>query len=194
MSYILDAIRKAEQERQKQQSPELMRVNTPVSSAVPKRHSWLLFALLLVAVVVVTVMVNIWFLQEKPAQSVRVTPAPDAKVLAPPAGRNGSNTQDTAVVGKEANTPVTPVVKPALNQRLPLWQAPAQAKAAINALQFSFHVYSDNPARRTIIINRKRMREGQQISADLQLHGINEQGVVIAYQDLLVEVSVLEQW
>jgi hypothetical protein len=38
------------------------------------------------------------------------------------------------------------------------------------------------------------MREGQQISSDLLLQNIDEQGVVIAYQDILVEVPVLEQW
>jgi hypothetical protein len=198
MSYILDAIRKAEQERQKQQSPELLQIQSAPATVPRKERRWLPWAILFLLVLLITVALNIWFLQGKSQTEPNVERAVTSAVTVqkePATVPVTKAPQTTDQVNPTVSSSAPQVITtPAASRRLPLWQAPAQAKAAIAALQFSFHVYSDNPARRTIIINRKRMREGQQISSDLLLQNIDEQGVVIAYQDILVEVPVLEQW
>ncbi len=110
-------------------------------------------------------------------------------------------TQAVPIPAAQSNPVLEPVtvqqaVAPPVEQRSvqELWQVASHIKAAVQDLKFSFHVYSSKPQRRTIIINDYRMREGDQITADLTLDEITKDGVILAHPDTLVHVSILEQW
>ena len=61
-------------------------------------------------------------------------------------------------------------------------------------MTYSFHVYSDNPEDRTIIINGRRMREGGRVATGLRLEEITEQGVVLDFEGDLIYVPVVDGW
>jgi general secretion pathway protein B len=73
-------------------------------------------------------------------------------------------------------------------------ELPDDVRNNLPAMTFSFHVYSTNPQQRTIIINNRRMREGEEISAGVQLQEITEDGVILGYQQYRVHISVLSGW
>ena len=71
----------------------------------------------------------------------------------------------------------------------------ANTRTAIPGLTFSFHVYSDNPSLRTIIINNRRVKEGAFVEKDLLLEEISPQGVVLIWQNRVrFSIDVVESW
>ena len=71
---------------------------------------------------------------------------------------------------------------------------PADYQSTVPDLKFSFHVYSKNPDKRTIIINGRRMREGQMITSQLKLRVITETGVICHFKGRFFHVDVVEKW
>ena len=55
-------------------------------------------------------------------------------------------------------------------------------------------MYSEVAEQRTIIINDRRLTEGQMIARGLKLHTITESGVILFYQDRFFHVDVVTQW
>ena len=64
----------------------------------------------------------------------------------------------------------------------------------VPSLSFSFHVYASDPARRTIIINGRRLREGQTLNKEIRLINITPEGVVVAYRQHHIALPVINQW
>ncbi len=75
-----------------------------------------------------------------------------------------------------------------------LWQLPADYQESVPALDFSFHVFSREPEKRTIIINGRRMREGQMVASGMRLRVITETGIILHYRDRFFHVDVIEKW
>ena len=83
---------------------------------------------------------------------------------------------------------------PPRNEIKELWQLPADFQSMIPKLEFSFHVYSLEPLKRTIIINGRRVREGQLVASGLTLRSITESGVIMQHRDRIFHVDVIEKW
>jgi general secretion pathway protein B len=73
-------------------------------------------------------------------------------------------------------------------------ELPEEVRNNLPAMTFSFHVYSANPQQRTIIINNRRMREGEEVNAGLVLQQITEDGVILQYLQHRIHISVLSGW
>ncbi|MGI9284640.1 MAG: general secretion pathway protein GspB [Pseudomonadales bacterium] len=190
MSYILDALRKAEQERQSQQTPDLHSVQGGRVAPRQTAAKWLWIGGVVVVIIAVNVAVWLWQ-SHSPADSDSTASAE----LQQPSSQQGVVPAASQRVEAEP-TAVQPVAIAPAEQRSvqELWQVASHIKAAVQDLKFSFHVYSTKPQRRTIIINDHRMREGDKITADLTLEEITKDGVILAHPDTLVHVSILEQW
>ena len=61
-------------------------------------------------------------------------------------------------------------------------------------MAFSFHVYASDPARRTIIINGRRLREGQPINGETRLQHITADGVIVEFRNYRIALPVINQW
>jgi len=55
-------------------------------------------------------------------------------------------------------------------------------------------VFSIEPQKRTIIINGRRMREGQMVASGMKLRLITETGVILYSQGRFFHVDVIEKW
>jgi hypothetical protein len=125
------------------------------------------------------------------------TPAP-AAVPAIPAHANAATAARATVPGVSA-APGETVIGPdaaavavaAAPQRLA--DLPPDVRRRFPELNFSTHVYADEPDLRAIVVNGTRLMEGDRIG-NVTVREITEDGAVFAFEGRLVVVPVLENW
>jgi len=208
MSFILDALKKSEIERQRQQTPGLIE-----TAAAPRRSRvavWMIVLGALLAInfaVLVVVLIRGSATPEVPppraAQPAAATPAPataehfspmDAPVYAPeiPVVQNGTP------AGTPAAKPAAPAAHAAPRPELP---APAPAPAAVDEnqellplisevdlgslalpeLHLDVHVYATKPAERFVYINMRKYHEGATLEEGPTIERIRRDGVVLNF-------------
>ncbi len=205
MSYILDALKKSDQERQQNAGPSLQTMQRP--HVINRRSTaFNLTVVAIVALICFSVTVSWYFytaLSVKTDANVVNAPqtileedesavvAATEKVLTEP-DVSKKTTDDTGI-----NPNKTESVEPKLipDVVLQYWELPDPVQKAIPAMTFSFHVYSDNATRRTIIINNRRMREGSLVSEGLTLEEITQEGVIFNWKEQhRFSINVVENW
>ena len=73
--------------------------------------------------------------------------------------------------------------KPANTEQLPTLQAlPEHLRREIPALTVNGYLYSPNKADRTVLINQRLLREGDQVAPDLILESLTPSGMVLNYR------------
>ena len=75
-----------------------------------------------------------------------------------------------------------------------LSELPPDVQQAIPNMVFAGHVYSSNPAQRSIIINGYAMSEGDVVVGNLKVKQITRDGVIFDYQSQLFRVNILQDW
>jgi len=208
MSFILDALRKSEHERERRALPGLIEV--PVARRDARPASWLLAgvgALLLVNAVVLT----LWLRRPAaPAPAPVAAPSVAAaqsrepvRAMLADAGRVRPlaaevEPRDPALDTPEpppvshveiASAPLTPVTsmapapRPIAGTVWPtLHQLPTQTVAALPPLNLDLHVYSAAAAQRFVIINGQRLHEGGQLREGLLVEQITPEGALLNHQ------------
>jgi len=206
MSFILDAIKKSENERQRSRQPDVhsLQDSIPPSKTEPSTGNRLI---LLVIAIVIIIAASWWlWLQIAPQLSPRLVELLQGSQVEQ-AAVNGDDTSTNASLS-DNNSSTTGKVNDATNissyssdDELPpnsqikeLWQLPADYQSTIPELEFSFHVFSNDHEERMIIINGRRMREGQMVSRGLTLRVITETGVILHSGDQFFHVDVIEKW
>ena len=200
MSYILDALKKTEAEN----DPDV-RASLAIDRGERRRQhivqGFVTAALLINAAVLLWLFVprdSITEAQQTTAssQAQPLTPVPArlpaAVPQAPAAQQTPAAEQEPGVLPTETVqvsqiSPATPL------RRLALAELPAAARREFPQLEFSTHVYADDPALRAIVVNGQRLTEGNSLGA-LYLNEITENGVVFATGDYLVDIAVLDDW
>jgi hypothetical protein len=209
MSYILDALTKAAQQRDRQASV----VQRLLSPAPRPRSGWiytsgrLLAALALNAALLSAVL--FWWLRPVPITAppepvsaptptavsprplVRLEPPPttDTKVKTPPSSAPVPSAASTV-------TPATPRAQPPAPPSSPRATAPTvqptpapavavtrpAAPQESSGLRLEALIYADVPAERMVFINGRRYREGDSIEGRLRIEEIREDGVELSDQ------------
>ena len=209
MSFILDALKKSESERQQQHLPGFadipgrsVRASTPV-------WIWPLAALLLVNAVGLTVLVMNRDPAARPPRAESEPPAANsAAPAAPPGVTNRAGAQDSKPPTPAADTPAaavqsTPPTQQAVSQTaLPAaaaapatTQAPATSAALptlmdlrisgeiqLPDLHLDIHVYSQTPGDRFVFINMAKYREQSRLAEGPLVREIRNDGVVLEYR------------
>jgi general secretion pathway protein B len=189
MSFILDALKKAESERGRAAGPVLVDVRI----APPRRRlpawGWVLGAVLLANLAVLA-----WLMLRTPVAPA-VVAASGAEVVRASSAAAGPATPATAV-------PPSPLPPPTLREiepvRLPTpTVAPAHAAPAADLdnlptqrelqargislppLLLNLHVYDASPALRYVLLNGLRLAEGEFTPDGIKVEAITERGVVL---------------
>ncbi len=247
MSYILEALKKSEQERRRGEVPEINRFEANSGEEGNKTWLWPAVAVALIAVnLVILVVWAPWKTSESgseqarqsgdratPAMSATARQAADTVTVAPaipptikprepsktPVKEPAKTASVTAEPGNQrlasdpqpepeiirprsqtvpAPEPEPEVIRPSGGPRtsyLPqLQELPMDVQQRVPDMSFSSHMYSSEPRFRSIIINGRRLKEGQYLNDTIQVREITDKGVVLSMDGTLFEVDVLGQW
>jgi len=207
MSFILDALKKSETERQQQSSAEFAGVPTGSGSPGVPRWLWVLGLLLAINLLV---LLGLFFRPDSkppglPSIPVTETHQPTLDKPAPvePA-RSEPSFADKVAVAKQnaparreapaalpqpsaAEPAVTPGVvysaPPEDSRVLPtIQQLRANGTLALPELHLDIHVYSDDPNDRFVFINMSKQRENSQLAEGPVVEEITPEGVVLEYR------------
>jgi general secretion pathway protein B len=207
MSFILDALKKSEAERQRQAGPTLLEVRV-----TPPRRRLPLWAVALAVLLGINLVALLWFMLRKPeaapvpvaaapstapaaavpppvivtapAQPAAVTPAPataaPAAAAAPSAAESAANPADLqpAVPASAGATRDTRDTRD--TQGLPSY---ADVGSNMPDLRLDLHVYSPRAAERYALINMHKVHEGDVLPEGARVIAINKDGVVLSYHD-----------
>lgn len=212
MSYILDALRRAESERQRGQVPNLAAV--PAMSAghaalAPSQRASkpLLLLLALVALALAAAWVW-WWRAPAAAPPVQASPPPGAAGLpveralpepvaaVAPLPRVVSAPPLAAVAAPPApHTPppasLAKVMPPAAEAAaIKLGDLPPALRAQWPALNLGGSVWSDSPSSRFVIVNGQVLREGETAAPGLVLDRIQPKSAVFRWRELRVELPL----
>ena len=192
MSFILDALKKSETERQQQSGAEFPSV--PSSSGEPQSFKWLWLLGLLLLVNIVVLLGILMRPDKTPAvpAATREVPGAQAQTLEP-------SFEEKIAAAKE-NQAAAPVAAPAVtdtNSRrvlsAPVSRAPAERVLTIDEvrvngtlqitdLHLDIHVYSDDPAERFVFINMTKHREQSTLDEGPVVVEITPDGVILEHQ------------
>jgi general secretion pathway protein B len=212
MSFILDALRKSEAERQRQDGPTLLEMRP----SRPQRRMPL-WVIGLGVLLLLNMAVVLWFLLRTPADSAPahvLHPMPGESVRASQAAApsaasapvNASTPPPAALLAPSNTAPAT--VPPAVTATAPAAStrpgAPAPSKparaqlqpsdsaadlpdysrvsAGMPALRLDLHSYSDQPQQRYALINMHKVQEGDTLPEGPRVLHILPEGVVLSYQ------------
>jgi general secretion pathway protein B len=190
MSYILDAIKKSEAERNLGVSPGALASSTPVSRARASIHITTVIVLLNV-----TALGGWWWWQGRVP-----TPVATAGVAVP------SSTEERPSPLSEAVHPTRPPMPERMRERIeqpspglvspsiPVAMAPAPPTPPARLPAFSTHVFADDPQLRAVTLDGRRLTEGDLISPGMRLLEITESGVVLDVNGERVVFDVLQDW
>ena len=192
MSFILDALKKSETERQQQTGAEFSAV--PSSSSDPQSFHWL-WILALLLLVNVVVLVGVFMRPDKAADEPAITSDIPVQQLQAPepsfedqvaAAKQSQPELTGAAVAEQAPQPVPTAARPAT--RLPAARVLTIDEVRLNGalqltdLHLDIHVYSDDPAERFVFINMAKHREQSKLEEGPVVLEIRPDGVVLEHQ------------
>ena len=199
MSYILDALRRAEadRERERGQVPGL-HTQPPFGGGTIRAtgsRRWLTWAggglLLLLA----GLGAGSWWAGSAPDIPAPPPPKPQPTPVAPPTAQAAAElpAPQPAASGSPFLPPVPPPVvappapapapMPAAEAPIPrLAELPESVRRELPKLAIGGSVYSDDPANRMVIINGEVLREGARLGADLVLEQIGPRELVLRFK------------
>ena len=222
MSYILDALKKSEQERGHGSAPNVQTLHSSgLNYHSNKTQLWPYF---LLAAIVINLAALFYFIIAKTDVEATAQEQQDIITESKPA------TSGTTQTGKDNNVPVTvhasdqaetivykPVSMPGTDRKtviastqsavsesrqlqdsrntvVEMDELPFDVLQHIPALEFSAHVYSSNPLQRSIVINGHFMEEGDRLSGDLFVNEITPDGAIFEIQGRLFHQAVVSAW
>lgn len=208
MSYILEALKKSEQQRQQGSTPTLSSaaIAQPANSHARALHYGLPAAVLLCTGIAIG-----WWqpwhatklatATEPLASPVSVTPIAESPHISPeikktaevppvpkpaPALQIAPGKPQSDVQPPARTIAAAPIVTPQNKQAevAPVSQTelPASIQQEIPPIAVQFHAYSDKPKNRLVGINSLILHEGQAITPELRLEQITPDGVILSYK------------
>ena len=193
MSYILDALRKSERDRQ----PTDLATLTPVQrSRSQKRSNRWLISLVLVLAGNMVLLVYLTFGRGALDNLVPASTSASASASAGslPTGSSERNATDTNV--QQLDT--SPIATDPLGVEEAVTIRPAvqtdEMRQLLASLTFTSHVFADDPALRSVMIDGRFFREGDSPQQGVALVSITSTGVVLRYRGREIAYNVMEQW
>ncbi len=214
MSYILDALRKADAERERghvpgiHAQPVLGGAAAPMPARAPAAAPWMVSA----ALAVLLVLALGWFvLRDGSRGAVETRPAPAAVAPAPtiaaPAPAVAAKDEPLPVIRR--TLPATPVpapapapmaqagAKPAVAASVAAGEArvyalaelPEDIRRQLPALSIGGSAYSKKAADRILIVNGQVLHEGDKVTPDLVLQQIKLRAAVLAFKGFRYEIA-----
>jgi general secretion pathway protein B len=189
VSFILDALKKAESERNRRVAPVLMDARL-----APRRRGLPAWAWALGVVLLLNLGVLAWLLSrtrsQPPADQPVVAAEPAAPVETTPTAKATSPPPASALPMPEVVAPTTtPVAPPHATgpsleatgdeEALPTLQELRNAGVPLPDIVLNLHVYAPSPANRSVLLDGQRAREGEYLPNGVKVERITPQAVIL---------------
>ncbi len=205
MSYILDALRKADAERARGTVPTLHAQPVSADAATAGAVRGVRWRWWLLGSAAGVLVAFVWLLAGRepasvptPAPAPATLSAPSVSVVLPPPPAAIALPALPAPAASRAEPPrplvaAAPAVPPsaaAASARVPtLAELPVDLRRQIPPLAFSGSVYSEQPASRFVMINGQLLREGERVAPNLVLERIGPKSAVLRWRDQRFEAA-----
>jgi general secretion pathway protein B len=189
MSYILDALKKSDSQRRDREAPGVQSIHAPYLRNRQSHKSVLRPLLLLLLVVAGAAS---WWAVPWKNLGFHESKGQDSLVADPQTGVTGKpvhgsvETKQNTVQNVEQDAPTALIEE--------LWEINSSRQRPLDDLNFSLHVWAENPSNRTIIINGRRMRAGQAINNQISLEEITPDGVIVSDRQGKIKLVVVDNW
>jgi general secretion pathway protein B len=193
MSFILDALKKSESERQQQTGADFSSV--PSSSGEPQSFKWLWFLALLLLINIVVLIGILMRPDQAPDDLALVEEAPpeQAQITAPTFEEKITEAKQIQQQPATAAMPdpepqalqaaAKPEVAPRGGRVLTIDEVRLNGSLQLTGdLHLDIHVYSDVPAERFVFINMTKHREQSELDEGPVVTEITADGVILEYQ------------
>ncbi|MEO8330970.1 MAG: general secretion pathway protein GspB [Gallionella sp.] len=205
MSYILEALKKSDQQRQRGATPTLQ--GSQVTAAAPKRPVSIFYGLLAVVLLAAGIVIGWlrpWQAGQSPAETrtiaaespVPITQQVVQQPLAVPPEMPGNTARANPVVSNPAasnsvapgtaspvaDKPARPADVAQQQNVIPFNELPPAIQQEIPAMAVQLHAYSNIPGERLVSINSIRLREGGSLMLGLTLEQITPDGMIFSYK------------
>ncbi len=207
MSFILDALRKSETERQQDTGPGI--AATRYGAAKKKPNRWIPIVAIFLAANALLLLALLWR-NDKPPQikaavdeveipAVPVSPPPMPRAarpgpeVRPLAGEAAAATQNTAPKAARSPTPKSTSAEPVRDSASggevadtqtakTLQELLVMGEVELPPLRIDIHVYSDDPPNRFVFINMTKYREGDRLNEGPLLKEVDPTGVLLSHE------------
>ena len=189
MSFILDALRKSENSRLRQDHPAVFSHRiTPERQRLP---GW---AVVLIALLAVNLLIAAFLLLKNSATEADEPVEPVTSEVSTNASRAiAASTPDSIPASSSASviTPATPesIALPESGSLVTRDDLLARG-ASLPTVDLNMHVYDANPSMRFVLLNGQRLREGESSKEGLLLERITPDGVVLRYGSNMFAVNL----
>lgn len=192
MSFILEALKKSENKRRRQNGQISRTIHEPLPRKNPKSRSWLLGIWLFL---LINAVLLLWFFVFSTQPDLSIVNADSAAAPSQSASSQPhfSATRNHPVTLPDVTQPPQqdeqkPVVVKALpvprndQQVYSFGQLPVSIQKQIPALKMSLHAYNRNDGSASLVqLNDRIMREGDRVADSLELEKIEADGIVLRY-------------
>ena len=196
MSYILDALRKSDQQRRRNAAPTLLTLQP--SAVVRKRPAYVTYGLLAVILIgggVVIGWLRPWQSEPATVKPVESKPIESKSVLAAPVASEIASQVKPDNVLPEANSLASGKTAPPPERRVDIAAAdaagetvvemeklPTSIREEVSKITISVHAYSNTPGKRLVGIGRRILHEGDYVQPGLKLEEITPDGMILGYK------------
>ena len=194
MSFILDALKKSEADRQRQKPPGFASV--PDAGASRSPHKWIWLVALLLGINLVALFGVLYMANRQPVAVVATPALPDgnkdqsavsfSEIVAEAKRTQAPLREDTAreadsvpVAAVNANASSASAISESYETFSDLQ---ARGVLSLPELHLDIHVFSGEPADRFVFINMTKYRENSKLSEGPVVKQITAEGVVLGYQ------------
>lgn len=200
MSYILDALRKSEEQRHAQKTSQFKPASHHAEPTGAGRT-------IVIAAILLVALLTGWFiaqLQYRDETVQQLQPAPAKLSQQSVAVTEQKINPAEQIQPAESKIQIQPnqTMPPATSQNaddgiadetvLSREQLPHAILQSLPVLAIDGHIYDINPVARLVIINGSSRKEGQHISAELQLEEITSDGVILKTQGIRFRLGVFD--
>lgn len=207
MSYILEALKKSQQERSRGQVPDLQSLHPAMVVADRELPRWPYWALgvSLLALAFLLGWLRPWSggTDNVPAVDWPLPVMAEVVEADKPASMAPASTEpargDRVIPAPPPKTPQSAprqAIQPVVDSAgiMDITQLPVQVQQSVPQMSFAGHVYSSNPLHRSVIINGRYMNEGDELMPGMRLVQITPDSVVFDTQQQKFKVTVLHDW
>lgn len=202
MSYILDALRKSDEERKQrqdaQEQPGLAGFIRPKAAGRNKRTPALILTSFMLLVIVI--LAGGWWYTSRESEQIKTDLSSAGAVQSPASdiSEQRITAPEAELVREEKPTAQIAAPAPSSEQAQPippeelsyLADLPFEVQSSIPEMNFSGHVYSPTPELRLIMINGSIVREQDLVEPELMLEEITETGVIMRYRQRFFKIKL----